>query len=106
MKRNLSTILLGVWLFSLFSWTPALHAASENDTASASADQTQTSADTRTNESEKADKHGVPPDWVARAARERALGWPRSIQNDEGTFTIYQPQIKQWDYNVIEYGMA
>jgi hypothetical protein len=34
------------------------------------------------------------------------LGWPRSIENEEGTFTIYQPQIKQWDYNVIEYGTA
>ncbi len=34
------------------------------------------------------------------------MGWPRGIENEEGTFTIYQPQIKQWDYNVIEYGTA
>jgi hypothetical protein len=69
-KKHFITMLLGICVFSLFSWTPALHGAGENEgPAGTSTDQTQTAADTEAKEPQKAAKNGVPPDWVARAAR-------------------------------------
>jgi len=34
------------------------------------------------------------------------LKWPRSIENENGTLKIYQPQVEQWDKDAIKFRMA
>jgi hypothetical protein len=38
----------------------------------------------------------------AQADRATDSGWPRQIQSDGNTITIYQPQIEWWDGNQLQ----